>query len=397
MHADPDGPADTSMMRIVHDALRRDLRRARVALTRVPPPDDRQRVAIADHLAWMAAFLEAHHRSEDLGLYPLVRERDPGAAVLLDDMATDHDAVADALAALETAAATYAGRDEREPLIDALDRLTNVLLPHLQREEDEVMPVVSRVITNADWSDIEQRHNLDGKSMAQLGKEGHWLIDDASAEDRARVLGLVPPMQRLLLLYGLGPAYQRQKRACWNPRRRRLQHQGSTAVVVEAGIDAVWDVVRDPTRVGEWSHECVHGEWVGGATEARPGARFRGRNKQGLFRWGRLCEISSVEPYELVWLTVPTRLYPDSTEWAIRLAPDDGGTRIEQAFRVVKGTKLEPVYATILPAHRDRMDALKQDLERIGALAAGAQDRQPGSPGGSGRSAISRSAVSIVG
>ena len=372
MHVDPDAPADTAMMRIVHSALRRDLQRAREALTRVPPPDERQRAAIAEHLGWLMAFLEAHHRSEDVGLYPVVREREPGAAALLDDMARDHEAIAPAIVELERAAARCADGDECEPLVDALDAVTDVLLPHLQREEDEVMPVVSRAITNAEWRAIEQRDHLDGTSMAQLGREGHWLIDDASADDRARVLGLVPPVPRFLLLYGFGPAYRRRRRACWNPRRRRVQQQGSTAVVVDAGIDAVWDVVRDPTRVGEWSHECVHAEWVGDTAEARPGARFRGRNEQGLFRWGRVSEISSCEPYELVWRTVPTRLYPDSTEWVIRLAPVEGGTKIEQTFQVVKGTKLEPVYATFVPAHRDRVEALRQDLERIGALAVDA-------------------------
>jgi hemerythrin-like domain-containing protein len=370
-----DAPADTNTMRIVHSALRRDLRRARAALTRLPPPDDRQRVAIAEQLDWLMAFLEAHHRAEDLGLYPVVRERDPGAAPLLDDVARDHEAVAAAIAQLTRAAATYAERDGSGPLVEALDDLTAVLLPHLRREEDEVMPVVSRVLTDAEWQAIEQRDNLEGKSLAQLGREGHWLIDDATAEDRARVLGLVPPVPRVLLLYGFGPSYRRRARACWNPRRRRVQHHGSTAVVVDAPIDAVWEVVRDPTRVGEWSHECVDGEWVGTITEARPGARFRGRNKQGAFRWGRLCEVVRAEPYELVWRTVPTRLYPDSTEWALRLEPVDGGTRIVQTFEVVKGTKLEAVYATVLPAHRDRTEALRRDLERIGALALHARGR----------------------
>lgn len=374
MPVDPNAPADTNMMRIVHNALRRDLQRACVVLTQVPPPDDRQRAAIAEHLEWMMAFLEAHHRSEDDGIYPAARERDPGAVALLDDMARDHAVVAAAIAEVEAALAAYAERDESEPLREALDDLTDALVPHLRREEEEAMPVVSRVLTNADWKAIEQEHNLDGKSMAQLGREGHWLIDDASAEDRARVLGLVPPVPRLVLLYGFGPSYRRHKRACWTP-RRRVQHQGSTAAVVEAGIDSVWDVVRDPTRVGEWSHECVGCEWVGDATEARPGARFRGRNKQGPFGWGRICEVVSAEPHELVWRTVPTRLYPDSTEWALRLSAVDEGTRIEQTFRILKGTWLEPVYATILPAHRDRSDALKHDLERIGALALDGPDR----------------------
>ncbi len=136
-------------------------------------------------------------------------------------------------------------------------------------------------------------------------------------------------------------------------------------MVAEVDIHAVWDVVRDPTRVTEWSHECVDCEWIGGATEARPGARFRGANRQGLFRWGRVCEVIRVEPYELAWRTVPSTLYPDSTEWTLRLEPVEDGTRIEQAFRVIKGTKLEPMYAMLLPAHRDRTASLQRDLRRL--------------------------------
>jgi hypothetical protein len=88
-----------------------------------------------------------------------------------------------------------------------------------------------------------------------------------------------------------------------------------------------------------------------------------------------LCEVVRADPYELAWRTVPTRLYPDSTEWALRLERVPGGTRIEQTFQVVKGSILEPVYATMVPAHRDRVEALKRDLERIGAIARGAPDR----------------------
>jgi hypothetical protein len=151
-----------------------------------------------------------------------------------------------------------------------------------------------------------------------------------------------------------------------------VQLQNQVAVTVDADIDDVWQVVRDVTRVGEWSHECVGASWVGDASEAVPGARFRGRNRSGMFRWGRECEIVSADPYELVWITVPTARYPDSSEWRIALTEVDGRTRISQQFRVLRAPKvLAVVYALMIPAHRDRTAALVEDLKRLGTVATG--------------------------
>ena len=180
----PDAPADTRMMRIVHEALRRDLHRAQTALTGSPPPSLEQQQAIARHLVWMMSFLRAHHRSEDDGLYPLVRERDPAAADLLDAMNADHEAVGSAIAEVEAAAAARLDRADadlhNDRLVTALDDLAELLLPHLEREENEMMPVVSSAITNAEWRALEDEYNLKPKSFFELGREGHWLIDDAS-------------------------------------------------------------------------------------------------------------------------------------------------------------------------------------------------------------------------
>ncbi len=153
---------------------------------------------------------------------------------------------------------------------------------------------------------------------------------------------------------------------------RRVQLENHVTVTVPAAIEDVWQIVRDVTRVGAWSHECVGASWVGGAHEAVPGARFRGRNKAGLFRWGRVCEVVAADPYELVWVTVPTALYPDSSEWRITLATVDEGTRIGLEFKVLKAPRILGVlYALMIPAHRDRTDALLQDLTRLGDVAAG--------------------------
>ncbi len=376
MTVEPEAPADTSMMRITHQALRRDLDRAVVVLRRSPPPEAQQRSAIASHLEWMMRFLHDHHASEDAGLYPVIRERRPDAAALLDAMGADHEAIAVAMAEVEREAAGYRTDDDdgrRAALLAALERLQEVLLPHLRREEDEAMPVASATLTAAEWRAIEYEYNLAPKSFVQLGREGHWLIDDLSPADRETVVGLVPALPRFVLLHGFARGYRRQKRACWGAPSdgRHVQKAGRSEVVVDAPIDAVWDVVRDVTRVGDWSHECVSADWLGGATAAVPGARFRGRNRQGLLRWGRVCEVRTAEPYEFAWRTVPTTFYPDSSEWCIRLEEGDGGTRIEQSFRVLRAPKvLDVAYATILPAHRDRSEALAEDLRRLGQVAA---------------------------
>jgi hypothetical protein len=149
-------------------------------------------------------------------------------------------------------------------------------------------------------------------------------------------------------------------------------------VTVAARIDEVWEVVRDVTRVGEWSHECVGAEWLDGATAAVPGARFRGRNRAGLFRWGRVCEVVSADPYEIVWRTVPTTLYPDSSEWRIALTDTGAGTTISQRFHVLRAPKvLAFLYALMIPTHRDRGAALAEDLQRLGAVASGTSGGSP--------------------
>lgn len=152
----------------------------------------------------------------------------------------------------------------------------------------------------------------------------------------------------------------------------RLQRQGSVEAVVDAPVDAVWDVVSDPTRTGEWSHEARRHEWRAGSGRATPGARFRGHNRVGPIRWTRECEVLAVDPpHEIAWRTVPTPLFPDSTEWRLRVEPaDGGGTRIVQSFRVLRlHPLLDRLFWLVLPPHRDRSAALTADLDRIGRRA----------------------------
>lgn len=152
----------------------------------------------------------------------------------------------------------------------------------------------------------------------------------------------------------------------------QVQKRSRVEVVVDAPVQEVWQVVSDVTRIGEWSHECHGAAWLGEADRAAaPGARFRGRNRARWVRWSRTCEIVSVDPpREIVWRTVPTLLFPDSTQWRIELEPAGDGTLIRQSFRVLRAPwLLDRLYARLIPSHQDRDERLAEDLARIGPAA----------------------------
>jgi hypothetical protein len=213
-------PADTRMMGIVHGALVRDLRRAHVALTTQPYPRARQSRALGEHVVWLMEFLHAHHTSEDEGLWPAVRAKNPAAGPLLDSLEADHRRIEPAAAALRSAGERYRATDDEQSrvgLVAAIDDLTAVLVPHLDREVDEAMPVVSATITHGEWRAIEQEHNLKPKSLSQLGFEGHWLLDGIDPAGRDVVVHTVPAVPRFILLHGFARSYRRRTAAVWQP------------------------------------------------------------------------------------------------------------------------------------------------------------------------------------
>jgi hypothetical protein len=168
-------------------------------------------------------------------------------------------------------------------------------------------------------------------------------------------------------------------------RARRVAKTGHAEAMSAAPPGAVWQVVADVTRTGEWSHECRRVRWLGGAAAPTPGARFRGSSRSGWLRWRRVCEVLTADPpRELAWRTVSTPLYPDSTQWRIALRPAGTGTRITQTFQVVRLPPpwLDRLMALANPSHIDRAAALDGDLRRLAALAAASAEPTPGPAAG---------------
>lgn len=152
----------------------------------------------------------------------------------------------------------------------------------------------------------------------------------------------------------------------------RMPRTGRVEAEVAATSEQVWAVLTDVTRIGEWSHECRTAQWLDGAGRAAVGARFRGANKARFARWSKPCTITELEaPHRLVYRT-NGGLMGDATEWTFSLEATEPGCRIVQCYEILSLPRaVEWAILRMVPEHLDRSSALRQDLVRLGAVAAG--------------------------
>ena len=136
---------------------------------------------------------------------------------------------------------------------------------------------------------------------------------------------------------------------------------------MRAEPDQVWAVLSDPTQIGRYSPETFEGEWTGGATGPRVGARFRGhvrRNGWGPVYWTS-CVVTACELGQRFEFTVGR---PDRPviRWGYELTPNADGTDVREYFAAVP-SKLLRVYWLVAGRARTRTNIrnMRTTLERI--------------------------------
>jgi uncharacterized protein YndB with AHSA1/START domain len=141
---------------------------------------------------------------------------------------------------------------------------------------------------------------------------------------------------------------------------------------IAAPAEAVWDLLTDLGRVGEWSPECVHAEWSDGRGP-RAGARFTGRNVVGEYEWSVECVVVAAErPRSFAWVVLDGRrdLERPSSRWRYDLeALADGTTRVTQRFAHGPGESGVTRWISRRPADAEkivegRREALRSNMLR---------------------------------
>lgn len=150
--------------------------------------------------------------------------------------------------------------------------------------------------------------------------------------------------------------------------------QGQVSTQVRAAPDALYDLVSDVTRMGEWSPETRRCRWLDGATGPVVGARFKGTNRRGLVRWSTKPRVVVAEPGREFAFVIPHG-GRDLTRWAFTFAPAGDGTTVTESFEMLE---TQPWFFTMgerLIGMRDRKADLEagmtETLARIKAAAEG--------------------------
>ena len=99
---------------------------------------------------------------------------------------------------------------------------------------------------------------------------------------------------------------------------------------------ALWAMVADITRMGEWSPETRRCTWLRRADGPAVGARFKGVNRNKRRRWSTINAVTACVPGEV--FAFETTAGPFSVaRWEYRFAASAGGTTVTETWTDQRG------------------------------------------------------------
>jgi hemerythrin-like domain-containing protein len=193
---------DTWEMVVVHRSFRREFRLLPGVIRTVAAGDVQRAEYVGDHLEMLTTGLHHHHTGEDELLWPKLLDRVGNLnADLVQRMESQHEQVAKLLHRVGELLPRWRARaeaDVRDELAKTLEDASIVLDRHLEEEENEILPLVSTYVTNAEWQALGER----GKASIPKGAKGFIalgsILQDATPDERVRFLGILPPPVRLI-------------------------------------------------------------------------------------------------------------------------------------------------------------------------------------------------------
>jgi hypothetical protein len=193
-------PIDVRDMAIVHRTFRNVYEESARLVRAAPTPSPGRVTFLADHIDFALAALHHHHEDEDELLYPRLIERVPEQAPMTEHVEHEHLLIKTALDAASAACAAWRGRpsaETGEALAAALDHLNTAVQPHLDDEEQKVVPLAAVTFTQQEWDEMGER----GAAWIPRNKRGiafGMILEPLDEADRAFMMRSLPAPVRML-------------------------------------------------------------------------------------------------------------------------------------------------------------------------------------------------------
>jgi hypothetical protein len=190
----PDVPlADATAMNRFHRIFREALDAAPRFVGGVPDGDGQRAELVGSYYDNVLKLLHAHHEAEDLTIYPLMVERLPEHVEVIHRVNAEHEVVLGTLGATEDAVAGWRADptgEARDAAVSGLAELGPVLLGHLDHEEAEVVPLIGKCITVAEWGEMSAlafQHFSGDKVWLVLGLIQEQMLPEENATMEANM------------------------------------------------------------------------------------------------------------------------------------------------------------------------------------------------------------------
>ena len=163
---------DTSVMPTLHTFFRREVRLAGGVIRGVAEGDRARAAVVCDHLEFVTRALHHHHSTEDDLMWPRLLDRVPEElAPIVHLMESQHEQVDALIQEIRSVLPTFratADAQSRDRLADLFDTLHGHLIEHLDAEEDRLLPIAARTLTQAEWDEMGEagRKGTPRKEMA---------------------------------------------------------------------------------------------------------------------------------------------------------------------------------------------------------------------------------------
>ncbi|GAA0430274.1 hypothetical protein Aca07nite_39000 [Actinoplanes capillaceus] len=144
---------------------------------------------------------------------------------------------------------------------------------------------------------------------------------------------------------------------------------------IAAKPEAVWDLVADVTRMGQWSPETTRCHWLTEPAGVREGARFTGANAYRGRRWRTECTVVVADRGREFSFDVVGAGFLAVARWTYTFRPVDDGCEVTETYTDRRGLALKLFgIATLGIADRDAHNhrTMTETLNRL-RIAAEAQ------------------------